>query len=217
MKALTLIAFLSPFSTMHSMDQDTCTKLINKCDVQLNQDKKYINALTQVSTKQLTAFRELFANNLVTQIDYKDGLYYLTISGSIDIYGLDPETYEIVKAGTYPINQIETHKFSSKIQPRPFSVLPNIFKLGGGIFYNQDTKKAYPDIVLMYELLSFDRLLSLYGFSINLSLGIKHVGGNLGYQFHRSSYFSNTSFFMGYSYNFIEFFPSAYGGISLNF
>ena len=189
-------------------------KLFKECYEILKKVQKEKWSLKRLIKEQQLEI-ERFIKNLKPRLIFDDGIYYVIIKDKIYIYDLD-DNLELKKSAAI-IDKKTAFKFEPQVvHPRPFDYLSNIFKLGGIVLLD-DNNNIKHDISLLYEFFSFDKLLNLYGFSLNASIGLSHLGGSLGYQFYDSTYFKNTSLLLGYSYNYQDKVGSPYFGISLNF
>lgn len=167
---------------------------------------------------QLQAVQKFLDSGIKSEMQYKDSLFIVTQSGEFPIYEIkNDNSYDVNTKQKFKYGKVYTYKFSGESSPRPYPYISAVFKLGGGVFYDSVQRSAYPDMLLLFELLSFDRLIGVYGFSLNVSVGLRHVGGSLGYQMHNTHFFKNTSLMIGYSHDFTKGFQSPYLGISLNF
>lgn len=196
-----------------------------------------IQALTEVITKQNQAGAWLVKGpngeykgsdkekiKLSHNLEYVDGLYYIRISGKLKRYDIQYNKktgkYDVIDAPDYDIilDIKGVHDFKpGNANPRPYDYFPNSFKLGGIIIPHVESRTMRGDIALMYEFFSFDKAFNFYGWSLNASVGVRHVGALLGYQFLGSTYFRNTNLVVGYAYDFLSLTNNPVIGISLNF
>jgi hypothetical protein len=184
---------------------------------QLEKDKKVIQAFNDLRVKQLEAMNEFLRKGPTTELTY-DGVHLNVKSVSeIKVYDINAETLEIYEIQKASVEKNASFMFEGGQYQRPLWYVGNIFKLGGILSYNKDAQKVTPDIMLMYEFLSFDRILPFHGLSLNAGVGLQHAGGTLGYQLLKTSWFKNTSIHLGYSYNFIDMSPRPILAVSLNF
>lgn len=233
-KLVISLLIISSFSVIQSQEQ--CKLLREQCIEQLKKDKleiirkqKEVDAFVELINKDKEAVVKFFTDKdsdsefvISQRLVYKNGLYHGYIEGKIRRYDIkyneQSKEYVVYEVAPIEVNQKTVFDFQPALsQPRPFDYFSSIFKFGGVLNYDGSDKEFYTDIALMYEFLSFDKLLGNYGWSLNASLGLNHTGVLFGYQFIRSSYFKNTSLVAGYSYNFRYKFHSPTIGIALNF
>lgn len=222
----------------------TVEEALKQCEVStsvaithINNQKQRINALAEVISKQHSAATWLVHGpgkeytgpdsakiKIAHQLEYKDGLYYIRISGKIKRYDVKYNEklrkYDVIEVPDYDIilDIKGIHDFKpGNVHPRPYSYFPNMFKLGGVLIPNVDTLTMKGDISLMYEFFSFDRAFNFYGWSLNASVGVRHVGALFGYQFLSVSSLRNTNLVMGYAYDFLGKNHTPVIGVSLNF
>lgn len=153
---------------------------------------------------------------LEADLKYHQEKYSVTITCDVDNFAID-SSFKIVKDEPTKINKTFDFYFQREVAKRPYEVIPGIFKLGGLLYYSQDSKQVTPDILLTVEIFSFDKILPLYGLSLNAGAGIRVFSVQLGYQLLYTKMFSNTNIMIGYSYSYVDrdFNPTI--GIALNF
>jgi hypothetical protein len=222
----------------------TVEEAIKQCEVsitvakkQISDQDKRVQALVKVISKQHEASTWLVKGppntykgsdsekiKLAHKLEYKDGLYYIQISGKIKRYDVqfnkNTNQYDVIEVPDYDIllDIKGIHDFKpGNVHPRPYSYFPSIFKFGGIVIPSLETRTVKADIALMYEFFSFDRAFNFYGWSLNASVGIRHVGALFGYQFLNVSSFSNTNLVIGYAYDFLDKNHTPVIGLSLNF
>lgn len=183
----------------------------------LESNKRTIQALNDLRIKQIEAINQSLKTGVDNQLSYDGKNFRVLTKTSITIYDLDEKTYKIYELQKASSIKESIYEFKNEIDPRPHNYIGTVFKLGGLLSYNKEENKISPDVMLMYEFFSFDKLFNFYGLSLNLGCGLQHAGGSIGYQFVKTSWFRNTSLHIGYSYNFIEATPRPFSSISLNF
>lgn len=196
----------------------TDSEIINQCAIDLKKDRALISSLRELNTKQLDAIQKFLDSEIKSEMYYKDNIFIVNQNGEFSVYQVeDSKDYPVKEKQKFKYDKTLTYKFSGESSPRPYPYVPGIFKLGGGVFYDSVDKSVYPDMLLMFELLSFDKLFGIYGISLNVSGGLRHIGGSIGYQLYRTTFFKNTSIVFGYSHDFTKGFQTPYIGITLNF
>lgn len=230
--------------TVATLRVTTVTDAVKQCEEAVIAAKKHaeeqdrkIQALVSVISKQHGASTWLVNGppssykgadagkiKLSHKLEYKDGLYYIRISGKIKRYDVRlnkvTNQYEVIEVPDYDIilDIKGTHDFKpGNVHPRPYAYFPNIFKFGGVVIPSLEAKTVKADIALMYEFFSFDRAFNFYGWSLNASVGFRHIGAMFGYQFLDLSAFRNTNLVVGYAYDFIDKNHTPAIGLSLNF
>jgi hypothetical protein len=183
----------------------------------LESNKKTIKALNDLRVRQIEAINESLKTGVDNGLSYDGKNFKIVTKTSISIYDLDEKTYKIFESQKASSIKESVYEFKNEVDPRPHPYIGTVFKLGGLLSFNKEENKISPDIMLMYEFFSFDKLFNFYGLSLNIGCGLQHVGGSLGYQFVKTKWFRNTSLHLGYSYNFIETTPRPFASISLNF
>ena len=174
----------------------------------------FINIAEKLLIQQREEIRKFVKDGVKINLEYQNGKYYVTVLGEIYIYYLTPQG-KVIPLKKITLHKKNTYKFDPILAERPLPYFPGKFKFGGGVFFGGF--EVYPDILFAVEIFSFDKLFGLYGISINGSVGITHIGGNLSYQLIHTKYFRNTSIFFGYSYSWKTVLPAFYSGITLNF
>jgi hypothetical protein len=211
------ILFLLGYTFVHGAELSDKEK-IKVCKEQLISDAKLIKGLSKLNDTQKAAFRELLDDRIRTTLTHEDDLFYLNLEDGVAIYDLD-DNGEVKKIGTYKIDHKKIYQFSPRNEGlRPYSYFSSIFKLGVSFFYSDD--KFYPDGAFIYEFFSFDKIFdtqNAFGLSINISVGLKHVGAAAGYQFVHSKYFKNTNLMLGYSFIFESKRFTPYIAVALGF
>lgn len=191
------------------------TEIEKRCMIQLKEDKAEINALVELNAAQLKAINDFVAKGPDVTLEYKDEKYYVKTKGEIIVWDKNAER------ALYVFNRAKFEKDTvlqfKPDETRPHDYIGHTLRFGGGLFFNKANEQVVPDIMLMYEFFSFDKWFGIYGFSLNVDVGIRHVGGSIGYQFVNSKWFSNTNIVLGYSYMFMDMYAAPYIGIALNF
>lgn len=192
---------------------------ISLCKNELTDNKAFISKIGEMNKRQIEEVYKFLDSGIKNELYYYDDHFTIKQSGNFHVYELEKVKgeYKISDKNKYIYNREYTYKFTSKSSPRPYTYVPAIFKLGGGVFYNQVKNQVYPDFMLLFEAISFDKLLGIYGFSLNISGGLRHVGVSLGYQMHNTLFFKNTSVIFGYAHDFVGGFQTPVLGVSLNF
>lgn len=186
------------------------------CRSALVQGITSVKGFKGMSAKQYAEYVKFLDTGIDTKLAYNDGVFYVKQAGKFKVLALKDDG-SIDETHMYTYEKITTYAFNPNDNARPYAYVPSIFKLGGAILYNKDSNAVSPDIALMVEVISFDQLFNAYGFGLNISGGLKHVGASLSYQFHKTTFFKNTSLFIGYGYDFIRGGYTPFAGISLNF
>jgi hypothetical protein len=153
---------------------------------------------------------------LEADLKYHQERYSVTVTCDVENFAID-SNFKIVKDESTKISKTFDFYFQREVAKRPYEVIPGIFKLGGLLYYSQDSKQVTPDILLTVEIFSFDKILPLYGLSLNAGAGVRVFSVQLGYQLLYTKMFSNTNIMIGYSYSYVDrdFNPTI--GIALNF
>jgi hypothetical protein len=213
MKHLIVLFLLFPLYSLTDQEK------VNICKNELLDSRVIISKLGEINKKQIEDIYKFIDSGIKNELYYYDDHFTIKQSGSFPVYELlrINGEYRISDKNKYVYNREYTYKFTTKSSLRPYSYTPAIFKLGGVVFYNQDKNQVYPDFTLLFEFLSFDKLLGVYGFSLNISTGLRHIGISLGYQMYNTVLFKNTSIIFGYSHDFVMGFQTPMVGISLNF
>lgn len=213
LRSLLLIILVLPVYSL------TDSEKVKECVIELKDNKRIIESLGKLNKKQIETVSKFLDSGIKSELSYQDNIFTIHQYGEFPVYELQVEKgdYVIKDHTKFKYNKTTTYKFNGKGSPRPYPYLPAIFKLGGGVFYNQVTNSAYPDFALLFEVISFDKLIGLYGVSLNVSGGLRHVGVSFGYQLHNTILFRNTSIIFGYAHDFTAGFQTPYLGVSLNF
>lgn len=231
--ALSTILFASPVDDALKKCEVSTTAAIQR----IKQQKEEIQALVQIINKQNEAGKWLVQGpdgkytgkdkdsiKLTHNLEYHDGLYTIRIAGKLKRYDvqLNKKTgkYDVIDVPDYDIilDIKGTHDFKpGNVNPRPYQYFPNKFKLGGVLIPQSGSINVRGDIALMYEFFSFDRAFNFYGWSLNASVGVRHVGALFGYQLVNSQYLRNTNIVVGYAYDFLSSTHTPVFGVSLNF
>jgi hypothetical protein len=186
------------------------------CKAALKQGIITVKGFKQMTAQQYAEYVSFLDKGIDTKLSYENGTFFIKQSGEFKVYSLK-EDGVVDESKLYKYEKSISYIFDPKANARPYAYVPSIFKLGGVILYNKDSNAVYPDISLMVEVISFDKVFNTYGFGLNLSGGLKHVGISLSYQFIKTVFFKNTSVFLGYGYDFIRGGYAPFMGISLNF
>lgn len=181
----------------------------------LEENTKYIlkqNELIQLQQKEIDSIPEC----LKTKVEYKQKIYYVNIQCDIKNYAIS-DSYDIIPDNPTKINKTLEFQFKPELKERPYETIVAYFKLGGTLYYERESKKIMPDLLLGVEFFSFDKFIPFYGLSMNGIVGLRTAGVAIGYQFIYTKFFNNTSLMLGYSYNYLDrdFYPTL--GIALNF
>lgn len=181
----------------------------------LEKNNKLITAQRDLILKQQETIDNL-SKCLDANLKYNQEKYSITITCDIENFAID-SNYKIIKDEPTKINKSFDFFFQREAAKRPYEVIPGVFKLGGLLFYNDSTKQVTPDILLTIEVFSFDKILPLYGLSLNAGLGARVISVQLGYQFLYTKMFSNTNIMLGYSYSYLDGNFNPIIGLALNF
>lgn len=192
------------------------TKEEAMCKAALVRGIKSVKGFKAMSEKQYAAYVEFLDKGITTELHYNKEVFYIKQTGKFPVYALKDDG-SIDESNLYTYENMKTYSFNAADNARPYSYVPSVFKLGGVVLYNNDANTVSPDISLLVEIISFDKLFNAYGLGINISGGLKHVGASISYQFHKTVFFKNTSLFMGYGYDFVRGGYAPFMGISLNF
>lgn len=176
---------------------------------------KLLEAQQQLIEKQQNSIDHI-SECLDAKLTYKQKSYKVDVFCTIDNFAID-EKYQVVFDEPTKIDKSFEFIFKPELRERPYEVVVAYFKLGGSLYYDKQTDKITPDILLGVEFFSFDKIIPFYGLSMNGVIGTRTISASLGYQMIYTKFFNNTSILLGYSYNYFdrEFYPSL--GIALNF
>ncbi|MEO0074551.1 MAG: hypothetical protein ABIK31_00370 [candidate division WOR-3 bacterium] len=201
-------------STDSFVKQD-CDLLI-EC-VELNRESLlFIQAQRKLYRVQMLEVSEFLQSGIKVELGHKKGRYVLRQSGTLKVYDID-SNYDVYVLDVVNFNRETYFEFFPELNPRPYPYFSSIFKLGGGLILQDISSVPIPDIMILYEFFSFDKLFGVYGYSMNFSFGVRSVGASLGYQFYQTQLFKNTSFLIGYGYDFMLARTVPYVAVSLNF
>ena len=168
----------------------------------LEKNNKLIGAQRDLILKQQQSVDNI-SECLDANLKYFQEKYSVTVTCDVENFAIDSDM-KIVKDQPTKINKTFDFYFQREVAKRPYEVIPGIFKRGGLLYYNQTNKQVTPDILLTIEIFSFDKILPMYGLSLNAGAGVRVLSVQLGYQFLYTKMFSNTNIMLGYSYSYVD-------------
>lgn len=84
---------------------------------------------------------------LEADLKYHQERYSVTVTCDVENFAID-SNFKIVKDESTKISKTFDFYFQREVAKRPYEVIPGIFKLGGLLYYSQDSKQVTPDILL---------------------------------------------------------------------